>query len=182
MRECVMASEENNSERIFSYIKKNPGCHLRQIKRDLGLSMGTAQYHLNNLEKSGRVISEKYNLQRYYFLTGIFKENEKNILKVLTQNTARQILMLILEQKRPTQSEIVTNLKISAASVNWHMKRLLELGIIFEIKEGKFKIYQLALDPKEIIELLKNYHPNLWSKWSDRLAEMFLSFGGGLDK
>ena len=182
MSQWVMKSEESNEERILQYIKMNPGCHLRLLKRDLNLSMGTVQYHLNNLEKSGKVISEKFNLQRYYFLTGIFKDNEKNILKVLSQNTARQILMLVLEQKHPTQSDIVNNIKISAASVNWHMKRLLELGIIFEIKEGKFKIYQLALDPNEIIVLLKNYHPNLWNKWSDRLAEMFLSLGGGPDK
>ncbi|HZS73001.1 MAG TPA: winged helix-turn-helix transcriptional regulator [Candidatus Nitrosotalea sp.] len=174
-----MKSEENNLERIFLYIKNNPGCHLRQIKRDLNLAMGTVQYHLNNLEKSGKIISEKFNLQRYYFLTGVFKENEKNTLKILNQSTARQILMLILERKRVTQSEIVDNIKISAASVNWHMKRLVELGMIFETKEGKFRIYQIAMDSSEIIGLLKNYHPNLWNKWSDRLAEMFLSLGSG---
>lgn len=178
----IMESAENNAEKIFLYIKNNPGCHLRLLKRDLDLSMGTVQHHLNNLEKSGKIISEKFNLHKYYFLTGVFKENEKNILKILSQSTARQILMLILERKHPTQSEIANNIKISAASVNWHMKRLVELGIIFEIKQGKFRIYQLAMDSNEIIGLLKIYHPNLWNKWSDILAEMFLSLGDGFDK
>lgn len=182
MSQWTVERTESNTDRVFLYIKENPGCHLRQLKRDLNLSMGTVQYHLHNLEKSGKIVSEKFNLQRYYFVSGIFKENERNILKILSQDTARQILMLILERKHPTQGEIVDEIKISAPSVTWHIKRLLELGLISEIREGKFRIYQIAVDPKDIISLLKNYHSNLWSIWSDKLAEMFLSLSGGLDK
>ncbi len=26
-----------------------------------------------------------------------------------------------------------------------------------------------------VVELLKNYHPSLWNKWSNRIVEMFLA-------
>jgi predicted transcriptional regulator len=163
-----------NFIRVLQYIQNNPGCHLRQIKRELTMSMGTIQYHLNLLEKQGKISSERKNLHKHYFPIGLFEQNEKDILKILNQETARDILLIILE-KKPTQTDIVNIMQISAASVNWHIKRLIELGLILEQKDGKFKRYTLGVDTKNIISLMKNYHPNIWSIWSNRLAEMFLS-------
>lgn len=169
-------NDESNSNtiRVLQYINENPGCHLRKIKRDLTMSMGTIQYHLVLLEKQGKISSERHNLHKYYFPIGLFEQNEKDVLKILNQETAREILMTILEQ-RPTQTDIANIIKISGASVNWHIKRLIELGLIVEQKDGKFKRYALGIDSKYIVSLMKNYHPNLWNRWSNRLAEMFLS-------
>jgi predicted transcriptional regulator len=169
-------NEESNSNtiRVLQYIQENPGCHLRKIKRELAMSMGTIQYHLNLLEKQGKVSSERHSLHKYYFPIGLFEQNEKDILKILNQETAREILLIILE-KKPTQTDIANIIKISSASVNWHMTRLIELGLVLEQKDGKFKRYTLGIDTKHIVSLMKNYHPNIWNRWSDRLAEMFLS-------
>ena len=79
----------NNTTRVLDHIQNNPGCHLRQIKRDLVLGMGTIQYHLNLLEKQGKITSERHNLHKYYFPIGIFSQNEKDILKIMNQETAR---------------------------------------------------------------------------------------------
>ncbi|TBR09323.1 MAG: winged helix-turn-helix transcriptional regulator, partial [Candidatus Nitrosotenuis sp.] len=46
-----MDDKSDNAERMLQFIQQNPGSHLRQIKRELNLSMGTIQYHLNTLEK-----------------------------------------------------------------------------------------------------------------------------------
>jgi len=164
----------SNTIRVLQHIQENPGCHLRQIKRELDMSMGTIQYHLNLLDKQGKVSTERQNLHKYYFPIGLFEQNERDVLKILNQETAREILMIILE-KKPTQTDIANIIKISGASVNWHIKRLVELGLVLEQKEGKFKRYTLGIDSKNIVSLMKNYHPNIWNRWSNRLAEMFLS-------
>ena len=164
-----------NTIKVLQYIQDNPGSHLRQIKRELKMSMGTIQYHLNLLEKQGKVSSEKHNLHKYYFPVGLFEKNEREILKILNQETAREILLLILEKKNPTQTDIVNIIKISSASVNWHIKKLLELGLVLENRDGKFKRYTLGIDSKHVVSLMRNYHPNIWNVWSNRLAEMFLS-------
>jgi len=139
--------------------------------------MGTAQYQLARLEKIGKITSTKKGLYKYYFPSGIFQDNEKHILQVLNQETAREILMFIIERNNPTQSDIVNKIGISAASVNWHVRRLIAFKIIDELREGKYKRYQLydLDDSKYIVALLKNYYPSIWNKWSNRLAEMFLS-------
>ena len=164
-----------NSQKVMQFIIENPGSHLRQIKRKLNMSIGTIQYHLNNLEKQGRIVSEKQSMYRYYFPVGMFEQNEKNILKVLKHETAREIIMAIIEKRNPTQTEIVNLLKLSPPSISWNLERLIDYEIIQETRDGKFKRYTMAEDPKNIVALMKNYHAGIWSTWSDRLADMFLT-------
>lgn len=170
-------NEESNPNtiKVLQFIQNSPGCHLRQIKRELDLGMGTIQYHLTLLEKQGKISSERQNLHKYYFPVGIFGQNERDILKIMNQETAREILLSILERKNPTQIDIATFLQISSPSVNWHIRRLEELNLIKETRDGKFKRYVFDVDTKYIVSLMKNYHPNIWNKWSNRLAEMFLT-------
>ena len=163
--------------RILQYIDDNPGCYLRQIKKNLNLSMGTIQYHLNKLEYEGKVTSQRSGLYKHYFVTGVFIDTEKELIKFLTQETSREIIMFIIENVSPTQTEIVNKVKISPSSINWHLKRLLQANLIEELKDGKFKRYSLNPETSslKIAKLLKNYYPSIWDKWSNRLAEMFLT-------
>lgn len=165
-------------ELILKFIQNNPGCYLRQIKNELDLSMGSVQYHSYQLQKLGKITSSRQGLYKLHFASGMFQEHEKTLLQVLNQETPREIILFIVDQAYPTQTDIVKKLGISAPSVNWHIKRLIELKLIVEVREGKYKRYMIrdkTIDPKSIKELLMRYHPNLWNKWSDRLAGMFLS-------
>ena len=171
-----MDESDETVDKVLCFIQDNPGCHLRRIKRAMNVSMGTVQYQLDKLEKMGRITSSRRGLYKYYFAAGLFKENEKDILEVLTHETARKILMFIIEQKSPTQTDIVNSVKISARSISWHVGRLVALKIITEIKDGKYKRYQLhENDAKNILTLLRSYYPSIWDKWSMRVVEMFLS-------
>ena len=170
-----MDESDDTVDKVLCFIQDNPGCHLRRIKREIGISMGTVQYHLHKLEKMGRVTSTRRGLYKYYFPAGLFRENEKEILEVLTHETARKILMFIIEQKSPTQTDIVNSVRISARSISWHVGRLIALKMIREIKDGKYKRYQLQDDAKDVLTLLRSYYPSVWDKWSMRVVEMFLS-------
>ena len=174
--------KDNTTDQILRFIEENPSCHLRKIKKELDLAMGTVQYHLDRLEKAGRITSQKQGFHKHYFLVGAFQENEKQLLEVLSNETAREILMFIIEQKYPSQSEISKHIGISSASVSWQIKRLQDYRVIEEIKEGRFKRYKLHGDSKKFVALLKNYYPSIWNRWSSRLAEIFLSLSQGDDQ
>lgn len=164
-----------NAQKVLTFVQENPGCHIRMIKRNLNLSMGTAQYHLDSLEEMGKIFSERQKFRRFYFPVGTFGNVERNILKVLNQGSAREILLLIIEQKNPTQTYVVDKLKISPGTANWHLSRLKDYGIIRESKEGKFTRYSLTVTNQTVVSLLRQYHPSKWNQWSNRLAELFLS-------
>lgn len=169
--------KDSNETKILNYIKANPGAYLRKIKTELGISMGTIQHYLLRLEKEEKISSSRNGLQKCFFVTGIFRENEKEIIKYLNQQTPRKIILFIIEQGHPTQTDISTNLLISPPSIYWNLKRLLTSKIIIEKKDGRYKRYFLSADIDSILltKLLKSYYPSLWSRWSDKLAEIFLS-------
>jgi predicted transcriptional regulator len=169
---------EDTAERILQFIQNNPGCYLRKIKEMIQISQGTVQYHTDRLEKMGKITSTRSGLYKHYFPIGMFKGNEKEILQILSQETARKILMFLVEQHTPTQTDIVKDTGLSPSSINWHMRRLIDLRLVREIKEGKHRIYQLEdrkTTSKYITALMRNYYPAIWEKWSDRLIEIFLS-------
>ncbi len=177
--EGSLQPEDSTTDQILQFIRENPSCHLRKIRKELDLAMGTVQYHLDKLEKAGRITSQRQSFHKYYFIVGAFEENEKQLLEVLSNETAREILMFIIEQKYPSQSEISKHMRISSPSVSWQIKRLQDYRVIDEIKEGKFKRYKLHGDSNQVVALLKNYYPSIWNRWSNRLAEMFLSLSQG---
>lgn len=48
MNEQDKSLQSNNTERILKFIHERSAYHLRQIKKELNISMGTVQYHLKN--------------------------------------------------------------------------------------------------------------------------------------
>jgi len=170
----------NNYEKILCYIRQNPSTHLRQIANNLNMSLGTVRYHLEVLEKKGKVIFEKNTFYKYYFSIDTFPENERKTLKILHHETTREILLYLMENNHAHQNEIAEKLGITTASMNWHAKRLISLEIISMSKKGKFVTYQLSIPPKDVIKLMKNYHPKAWRMWSDRLSDLLLSLSGDL--
>ncbi len=52
---------------IIEYLRVNPGAYLRQMSRDLGMSLGSLRWHLNVLERSGLVWEKrKGNMIEFY--------------------------------------------------------------------------------------------------------------------
>ncbi len=158
------------------FIRENPGCHLRNIKKTMDISIGTAQYHLSLLEKTGKITSFRRGFYKFYFLSGLFENNEKDILQVFRQETSREILLFVLENKNPTQTEIANKVGISRAAINWHINRLIHLNLLNEQRVGKYKRYQVPfIHYKYIISLLKSHYPSVWNTWSNRLVDLFLA-------
>ncbi|MDE1763060.1 MAG: winged helix-turn-helix transcriptional regulator [Thaumarchaeota archaeon] len=164
--------------RIYNYIEKNPGAHLRMITRELQLGMGATQHHLDVLERSGRIKSQRINVYRHYFVMGVL-DTEHHILAFLRQETARDILIYLLEHPWSTQSDIVNFKGFSAPTISWHMSRLEESGLVRSVKEGRTMKYSI-IDSQSIAGALKTYHTNIWDKLLSRFAELFIQISSDM--
>jgi predicted transcriptional regulator len=164
----------HNRERIYQYIANNPGCHLRRISKDLDLAIGHTQYHLHILDKTGLIKSRRIGVFRVYYTVSIFGERQESILAMLGQEVPRDIILFLIENPGASQGEIANHKGFSAPTINWHMSRLIETGLVTSHKEGKFVNYYVEGNVKDISTILKRYYPSIWGKWSDRLAELFL--------
>jgi predicted transcriptional regulator len=164
----------SNRQRIYNYIKNNPGSHLRRISQVLSIALGDTQYHLNRLEKLNLVRSRRVGLYKTYYGASISGERNENISAILQQETPRDIILYLIENPGATHNQISTHKGFSGATINWHMSRLIQIALVYSHKEGKYTRYYLKGNVRDIVELLKSYHPSLWNKLSSRLAEVFL--------
>ena len=163
-----------NGRRIYEYIVDNPSCHVRKISRELDLAIGDTQYHLKILEKKDLIKSRRVGLFRMYYAVAIFRERQQSILAVLGQEVPRDIILFLIESPGATQIDIARHENLTPPTINWHMSRLIEIGLVSRRKKGKFVKYYTQGDTDDITNILKIYYPSLWSKLSNRIAEVFL--------
>jgi DNA-binding MarR family transcriptional regulator len=155
---------------VLQYIKSHPGSHLRQIKRDLDLSMGVIQYHLYSLEKERKILSRRGSLYKRFYATLTFTEHQQEVLDVLSQETERDLLVYLLHHSGATQKELSEFAQTSPGTINWHMKRLVSSTLVGSRRDGQFVRYYVSGDSEEILYLLKGYHPSTLLSWADRFA------------
>lgn len=167
---------------ILQFIESHPGTHLRGVMRGLNLPMGTLQYHLYRLE-SGRAIEARrqYTHKRYY-RTLHFSEKELAVLDVLSQESEGDILLYLASGQSRNLGEIAKSFRLANSTVFWHLKRLVASGLVAAHREGSRVKYSIKVDKDALFKLAKSYHPTLWERMSDRLADAILGTNETIEK
>jgi DNA-binding MarR family transcriptional regulator len=160
-------------DRILEFVKTNPGAHLRRICRETGVRMGATQYHLGVLEKEHKVVSTRSGLFRRFFPSLTFDEGDQLILSALHSRTERDILVYLLQHPGASQLQLASFMRVSAPSVNWHMKRLSGSGLVTRSRSGRYVSYRLTMQPKVIARLLRVYQPSIWESLADNLESIW---------
>lgn len=169
----------NNRSRIYEYIKNHPGTHLRKLSKNLVIAMGDTQHHLGVLDKLGLIKSRRKGMYKVYYTVSILRKRDEDILAVLQQETPRDIILHLVENPGSTQGDISKYMRLTAPTINWHMSNLINVHLVTSYKDGRFVKYFIEGNVNDIVGLLKLYYPKVWSKLSDRLAELFLDLASG---
>src|SRR5215472_10495659 len=163
-----------NKVRVYDYIKNHPGSHLRKISKELDMTPSDTQYWCNRLENTASVRSRRLGMYKTYYPASILGERHENILAILQQKTPRNIVLYLMENSGASQKDLAQYTGFAAATISWHMLRLIEFGLVYSTKKGKFVKYYIRGDIADLVILLKSYYPSIWDKLSGRLAELFL--------
>lgn len=115
---------------IMAFILTNPGVYMREVSEDLGLPMGTVQYHTWMLAKNGEVEECRTGKYRRFFGAGKYTEMERKVISLLRQGTAGKIVTLLSEEQPLTHMKLAELLGLSSQALTWHMKRLESMGMI----------------------------------------------------
>ena len=165
---------QGTRDMILDFVKAHPGTHLRKVGRELKLGNGDLQYHLSVLEKQGRVSTARVGLYKLFFPSGVFGEKETAILSALSTESQREILMLLIRNPALSQTQIAHLIGLTPATISWHMKRLSELGIVEQTKNGRRVIYHVLGNNDEIEKFIMNYHSGFWERLSNKLTNIVL--------
>jgi len=144
-------------EKIYGLISKNPGLHLSKIAEMLNMRISLAEYHLNYLEKTNRIIAVKEGgyYKRYYTEESEVGDKEKKIIALLRQEIPLKIVLFLLKNPNAKYKEIQEHLNMSAPRLSYHLNKLTKNGII-NVPSFDVKGYSLK-NKKEIVKFLKKY-------------------------
>lgn len=136
--------------KILRTIESEPGIHLSQIHRRLGMNKNHLQHHLRKLQHAGVIVEKNDNGRMCYFLVGRIDHRIMAAIPLLKSDAARRILEIVQARPGISLSGLSEDAGIAVSTANYHVHRLSRCGLIGAEKVGK----TLKLRPLELAEEL----------------------------
>ncbi|MBW3582008.1 MAG: winged helix-turn-helix transcriptional regulator [Euryarchaeota archaeon] len=141
------ALEHDARSEIYELVKGNPGISAHEVVERLGLGWSTVTYHMGVLERTELVVAHKEGRHRRYFdrTSGLFANGRKKVVSVLKNETSARIAEAVRDRPGLVQRRIAEEFGLAPSSVNWHIKRLVESGLV--VKERAARAMALRPGP-----------------------------------
>ncbi|UCE12358.1 MAG: HTH domain-containing protein [Candidatus Heimdallarchaeota archaeon] len=142
---------------IIDYLelKGEQGAHLREIQREIQCGISSLLWHLQTLDDFNFVTHEKIGKYHIFYLTGLKSIQTSELALALKSDVAKELCRMLISRGKPLPlSKISQEINVHHSSIQHHIKKLSELGIIIPIKEKKRSMY--IIGPKQL-SWLKNH-------------------------
>jgi DNA-binding transcriptional ArsR family regulator len=116
--------------KIYNYILENPSSYEREISKKMDIPKTTLRHHLITLKKLELITEKNANGYKRYFVVNKIGKRDKEILNILKQNIPRNILLYLMYYVVCSQLEISRALEKKPSTINFHLKKLKDLGLI----------------------------------------------------
>ena len=149
--------ENENRNKIIDSILKEPGIHFNELLRKTELAAGNLVWHLDILE-TYKVIGKK-RISNFIVYFPYYQKNPiSNInLKLSKSRLTLEVLEMIENEPGIWANLITKRIKVDHKTIHYHVKKLLELGLIDIKKEGRRKKLFPNLDSEYFLN--KNINP-----------------------
>jgi predicted transcriptional regulator len=156
--------------RIKLLVSLQPGLHLRELQRQIGLSFSSTRYHVDKLAKKGEIDRIDDNGYSRIYPAGI-DQRDKILLSLVRRETDRRILSSFLRENSLSQQRLTHLTKLAKSTVSEHLATLLKLGVVRTKAGGERRVLELT-DPAKIDTMLNRY-PHLLSKATRRFIDLW---------
>ncbi|MEA3198799.1 MAG: hypothetical protein QOE90_227 [Thermoplasmata archaeon] len=131
--------------RVYEHVKAHPGAHPSAIAETLDLGWGTVVYHLSKLESTRLVTSRTaHNRKCFFAMTGELDAQARTAVAAMSTDKARAIVDAVRAAPGISQKDLSERLGISQALASWHVKRLVESGVLNVAKSGRSHTLHVA--------------------------------------
>lgn len=155
---------------IYQLIEDKPGVHVRAIQQTLDLPYGTTTYHLNYLERQDLVTAKQDNGFKRYYATHKVGRRDKELLQLLRQKMPRRICAHLLIEPGMTHQELLERFDISASTLSYHLKKLVDAEIVVKDKKGRHNHYRVR-ERDDVARLLIAYRRTFVDDIVDRFVD-----------
>lgn len=119
-------------QEIVELVRTRPGLHLREVSREIG-GYGRTVYHLQCLEAAGILKSERDGRYRRFYPLGLVDPEAAEI------STRDQVLAVVRDRPGTYAAAVARELGVSRQVVYYHVKALVDAGLIVAEKNGRRK-------------------------------------------
>lgn len=153
--------EHETRRRVYELVRAQPGVHLREVARQLALSITLVDYHLRFLAKHELVtfVSDgEYKRCYPRYAPGdpeakpALDEADKRLLGALRQRVPRAVVLRLLEVEEASHGALLPVAGVSPSTLSHHLKKLVQAGILLPTERG----YRVA-DPRRAARLSVSY-------------------------
>ncbi len=134
--------ENENRRKIIELILENPGVHFRELKRNLEISSGNLTWHIEILVKYN-VIKRKI-IDKYVAYFPYYDKNPLSNINIKLQKSKLTLKTLKKIKQNPGiwSTEIAKIFNVSKNVIGYHVRKLIDLGLVNSLKEGNMnKLY-----------------------------------------
>lgn len=155
-RDDILTNEKRS--KIYDYILANPGVHEREIKITFELGSYMAYRHLTLLENFGFIRKKPYQNKVAYFPMDFDEAQEQNVL-LLRNESSKKVYECIQSNEGLRLTDLNEILQVPFSSLQFHLDRLTEGGLIKKIKKGTISYYVASEyeEHEKIIEVKREY-------------------------
>jgi predicted transcriptional regulator len=133
----------------FLQVKGEQGAHLREIQREVGCGISSLLWHLQALDDFNLITHEKIGKYHIFYLVGAKSVQISEIALALKSDVAKELCRVLIRNRKPLSlAKISQAIDVHHSSIQHHIKRLEELGIIITLKEKKRSKYTVG--PKRL--------------------------------
>ncbi|MGH2405360.1 MAG: winged helix-turn-helix transcriptional regulator, partial [bacterium] len=140
----------NTRHEVYLRVAANPGASIQDIANMLHISHPTAAYHLKILEGNGLVVAMRDgNRSRFFKRSEALTSEEQRLVAANRGERTRQILEIVAQNPMIHRKELARRMSIPRTTVNWHVDRLLQMGLLAERRSGRYSQLFLPLRQPE---------------------------------
>jgi predicted transcriptional regulator len=163
--------ENLRRKKIYNFIRKNPGIHLREIQRRLSIPLSSLEHHVEYMIRKNVIYKEREGRYTRYF-AGHLTNEERKVISALRHEKLREIVSIVLEQKEAKSQDFIDYLDIPCSTLSYYLKYLVEHSILKRQKIGYENIY--SIKDQRVEKILIIYEPSLIDKLADKALRTFL--------
>jgi len=141
--------ELETRRKIYDFIQKFPGLHVREISRRLEIPFSTLQYHLRFLEKRELVKAKDDGKYIRYYIYSKFGRKEKDVVDLIRNKTTRSMIFYFLTFIVCSQAEMSKSIEKHPTTIEFHLKKMEKMGIIKQVK-SEYGVVKLDFKPYEV--------------------------------
>lgn len=128
---------------LLAAIEQEPGIHFQELARRTRLGHGATDHHLRKLVEARRVVRHEANGYACYFPMA----TDRRVMAAapaLRSNTARRTLEAIIDRPGLNGGELAQVLGANRGTVNHHVKRLVDAGVLTATRHGRTVAYEVT--------------------------------------